>query len=78
MEAANIQFLEDNRRHLDTIKHGAIKKVDVQAFRKVMIKEFNPRYGPVSEESFDQVAKLITDAFRHFDKWISEQPKSIT
>ena len=73
MEANNKLFLDTNRRHLQSIKNGSLKNIDLPKFWVIMVKEFNPGYGSVDYTDFDQAARLVNEVYLRYD----EQLKTI-
>ena len=73
MEANNKLFLDTNRRHLQSIKNGSLKSIDIPKFWAIMVKEFNHGYGTIDQTEFNQVATLVTDVYHCYD----EQLKTI-
>ena len=73
MEANNKLFLDTNRRHLQSIKNGSLKSIDLPKFWVIMVKEFNPGYGSVDYTDFDQAAKLVNDVYGCYDKQLNKK-----
>jgi len=68
MRPENKNFIETNRDKLHGVLHlGRVRNLQLEAMRRVMVEEFNPRYGPVDESEYDQVAKLIKDLYTAYD-----------
>jgi hypothetical protein len=72
MRPENRFFLETNRHHLQTMKAGFIKGLQIDRMRQVMLEEFNPHYGPVDKYMIDSVFRMVSDIYAAFDKFLLE------
>jgi len=76
MDSQNKLFLDTNRHHLQAIKNGTLRHIQVPRFLQVMKEEFNPGYGNLDETDCVSVAKLVLDTYRHYDEQIINLEKS--
>ena len=67
MTAENKLYLDTNRHHLQSIKNGTIRFIDIPKMLSVMREEFEPNYPTIADDMFEHVAKLVVDTYKHYD-----------